>query len=408
MILNSLKELREKLNSSNKRTVRDVMEEQVIGDIHIIRENLSLSKSELSKILNVSRPTLDTVIEKLQANGKLDDVIRKSNGYLFNHTHCNVIADYLNVERWVDTVGSKHVIMVSNLKGGTGKSTVTVNLASSLSMGIIESKRVLVIDLDPQGSCRNHAQPDMEKSRDMLTAVDLMLAEFETDGRFNDYHDYVDEYGHTAIVKMSCQPTQYDNLDILPAFPTDTRFNRFVYNYNFDGGQTAQQLLRTKVIDHLIDDYDVILIDCPPSLEALVENALEASTGLIIPVTPRKLDWSATTLFFDQIPDIIDTLPSKGENLQWYKVLLNNVEHEHNRDAKMVAKIQNVMDASNMFIKSIERSSAFEVAAQQFRTVIDMRPKEKLAIPSQLSNAKACVNSVTRELVSILKQHEGR
>jgi cellulose biosynthesis protein BcsQ len=129
---------------------------------------------------------------------------------------------------------------------------------------------------------------------------------------------------------------------------------------------------------------------------------------LIIPVTPRKLDWSATTLFFDQIPDIIDSLPSKGENLEWYKVLLNNVEHEHNRDAKMVAKIQNVMDASNMFIKTIERSSAFEVAAQQFRTVIDMRPKEKLAIPSQLSNAKACVNSVSRELISILKQHNGR
>ena len=74
----------------------------------------------------------------------------------------------------------------------------------------------------------------------------------------------------------------------------------------------------------------------------------------------------------------------------------------------MVAKIQNVMDASNMFIKTIERSSAFEVAAQQFRTVIDMRPKEKLAIPSQLSNAKACVNSVSRELISILKQHNGR
>jgi cellulose biosynthesis protein BcsQ len=246
----------------------------------------------------------------------------------------------------------------------------------------------------------------MSRERDILTAVDLMLADYEKDGAYNDYHDYVDEYGHTAIVKMMCQPTQYHNLDILPAFTTDNRFSRFVYSNKIDL-DTAKSLLKTKVIDHLIDEYDVIFIDTSPSMEIYLDNALEAASGLLIPVAPRRLDWTSTTYYFEQLPQVLAELPSKGKNIDWYRVLLNNVEHEYNRDAKMVADIQNVMDAKNMFIKSIERSSAFEVAAQNFRTVLDMRQKEKLAPPLQLNNAKTCVNAVARELNSILKTQKG-
>ena len=407
MILQNLKTVSKDVISSQDKNIKAVMSSHIKRNIHVISENLALSKSELANELGVSRPTLNAAIDALVNEGVIEGIMKNGRRFLLNLEYCYAIADYLGIPSWKDTVSTTHVIPVTSMKGGTGKTTTTVNLASAISVSLNERKRVLIIDLDPQGSCRNNAQPDMEKDRDILTAVDLMLAQFETTSKYNDYHEYTDAYSHTDIVRMSCQPSQYPNLDILPAFTLDSRFTKSIYENLSDDMDRAKSLFKTEIIDHVKDVYDIIFIDCPPTLDPIVEAALEAATGFLVPVSPRKLDWGATTLYFEQLPQIVENLPSRGKNLQWFKVLLNNVEHEFGRDSHMVAHIQNTLSAENLMLKTIDRSPAFEVAAQQFRTVIDIRPKDGLVAPQQLQNAKSSLMNVSRELVSILKQQKG-
>ena len=407
MILNALEKVKAAVTKTLRDRVQAVLEASVKNDVNVVNENLALAKSELAAALGVSRPTLNAAMDELIASGELEGIIQKGNRYLLDLEHCHLIADHMKIKSWNDSVGSKHIIVDVNMKGGTGKSTVSVNMAAGLSYGMTERKRCLLIDLDPQGSDRNFSQPDMEKSKDILTAVDLMLADYEKDEDYNDYHKFVERVGHKALVKMSCQPTQYPNMDILASFPLDDRFNQFVFEHFKDDYMSAMSLLKERVIDQIIDDYDLIFIDCPPSMGPIVWSALEAATGIIVPVTPKNLDWMATVTFFQQLPKRLAQLPSKGENLQWFKILLNNVDQEHSRDSVMVSEIQNAVGAENMFLRVIDRSTAFEVASQNFRTVIDIRPKDDLVNPKQLSNAKDCINNVCRELVSILKSHPG-
>jgi cellulose biosynthesis protein BcsQ len=407
MILRELQEVNKRVQKSQFSRRDAIMSDAVKDHADTVMTNLALSKAELANALNVSRPTLNQAIQTLQANNTLDDILRSGNRFLLTLNHCHIIAEHLKIPSWKDVVGTKHIIPVANLKGGTGKSTVTVNIASALAVSLTERKRILLIDLDPQGSARTTSQPDMEKTQDILTAVDLMLSEYEMDKGYNSYNEYIGDVSHTDIVKYSCQPTQYPNLKIMASFPSDERFNEFAYQHFKDDPMQATKLLKERVIDHVIDDFDIIFIDVSPALNPLVWCAMEAATGLIVPVTPRQLDWMATGTFFEHLPERLSRLPSKGENINWFKVLLNNVETEHNRDSAMVAEIQNSIGATDMFMKAIDRSAAFEAATRYFRTVMDIRPKDDLVTSNQLNSAKTSLSGVSRELISILKAKNG-
>tara|TARA_Y100001934_G_C12371481_1_gene786563 strand:- start:1962 stop:3197 length:1236 start_codon:yes stop_codon:yes gene_type:complete len=406
MVLGKLAELQERVTESQVSRIEAIMEANENNDLDVVIGNLSLSKNNLAASLGVSRTKIDSAIEQLTKDGieEFQDIAKVGLRFALTPWHCHMISDKLGIKTWNDVHPEKEIIAISNLKGGTGKSTVTVSLASALANDLIERKRVIIIDLDPQGSDKAFSQPDMEKSFDILTAVDLMLADYEKEARNNAYWDFVDEVGgHSEVVKASCHPTQYPNLDILPAFPSDERFNDFAVTQFPENRMLATSLLYEKVIKHIIDDYDVVIIDTSPSMNPLVWSALEAANGLIIPLTPRKLDWMATGSYLVSLVSYLEQLPSGGKNLDWFKVLLTNVEEEHGRDAAMVAEIQNAVGAQDMFFKTIVRSSAFEAAARNYRTVLDIRPKDGLVSSNQLNSAKASLNSVTRELVAYLK-----
>ncbi|MBW4047130.1 MAG: ParA family protein [Proteobacteria bacterium] len=149
------------------------------------------------------------------------------------------------------------VIAVSNRKGGTGKTTVCVNLASELAA---RGSRVLVIDLDSQGHC----------------AVGLSI---EDCGSTPSVHQVLDCSGslHDAI-----QPTKLANLWLAAADP------RFAHGRL----STDEQALRRAIASAaLADRFDFILIDTPPSLDSLLINGLTAADRLLIPFVPHPLSF---------------------------------------------------------------------------------------------------------------------
>ena len=145
------------------------------------------------------------------------------------------------------------IIAFANQKGGVGKTTSCVNIAASL--GILGHK-VLIIDLDPQGNTTSGvgiSKKALKASTKELLNGSVPLSEI--------------------IV-----PTAYENLDVIPT-------NTALAGAEFDLFEFEDSEFRIKkALSEVKDNYDYILIDCPPSLGMLTINAFAASDGVIVPM----------------------------------------------------------------------------------------------------------------------------
>jgi len=145
------------------------------------------------------------------------------------------------------------IISVVNQKGGVGKTTTAVNLASFLSeMG----KKVLLVDFDPQANA--------------TSGVGVVSDNVE----FSIYHLLM---GLADLDTVLC-PTPFNNLHILPSSADLAGAEVELV------GQVSRETCLKKVLSPLRDFYDYVIIDCPPSLGLLTLNALVASTHALIPV----------------------------------------------------------------------------------------------------------------------------
>ena len=144
-------------------------------------------------------------------------------------------------------------IVVANQKGGVGKTTTSINLSASLaSLG----KNVLVIDMDPQGNTTSGL--GVEKDEVENTVYELLLGE--------------------KTIQECLQPEIFENLSILPS------------NVNLAGaeiellGINDKEYILRNAVDYIKDDYDFIIIDCPPSLNMLTVNAMTTADTILVPI----------------------------------------------------------------------------------------------------------------------------
>jgi chromosome partitioning protein len=149
--------------------------------------------------------------------------------------------------------GGGRIIAMCNQKGGVGKTTTTINLAASLAE---YGRKILVVDFDPQGALSVNLDADYQ---DATTIYDLLM-------------------DSTLDPVAAIQKTSMENLDVIPA--------------NIDLSAAEMNLVtemgRERVLDGILNkvknDYDIIFIDCQPSLGLLTVNALTAAHGVLIPM----------------------------------------------------------------------------------------------------------------------------
>lgn len=145
------------------------------------------------------------------------------------------------------------ILAVTNQKGGVGKTTTCVNLAASL---VATKKRVLLFDLDPQGNATMGSGVD--KNGVALTAYDVLVQGVQVEN-----------------VRIASETSGFD---IVPANADLTAAEVELLNL------TAKEYRLRDALVTARNEYDFIIVDCPPSLNMLTLNALAASDGVIIPM----------------------------------------------------------------------------------------------------------------------------
>lgn len=145
------------------------------------------------------------------------------------------------------------IIAVANQKGGVGKTTTAINLSASLaSLG----KKVLALDMDPQGN--------------MTSGLSVNKNEIE-----NSIYDLI--IGNAEVEKCICKEV-FENLDVLPS-----NINLSAAEIELIGVENKEYIIKTE-IEKIRDNYEYIIIDCPPALSMLTINAMTTADTILVPI----------------------------------------------------------------------------------------------------------------------------
>jgi chromosome partitioning protein len=173
--------------------------------------------------------------------------------------------------------GPARIIAMCNQKGGVGKTTTAINLASALAG---YGRKVLLVDFDPQGALSAGLGI---VAHDIKTIYDLLV---EKDLKAQD-----------VIL-----PTGVKNLDVIPANIDLSAAEVQLVN------EVAREQILARVLRPVTDDYDVVIIDCQPSLGLLTVNALTAAHGVLIPLNCEFFALRGVALLIETIEKVRDRL----------------------------------------------------------------------------------------------------
>ena len=220
--------------------------------------------------------------------------------------------------------GPARVIAMCNQKGGVGKTTSTINLGAALAE---YGRRVLLVDFDPQGAL----------------SVGLGVRANELDVTI---YNLLMERGHD--VRDVIQRTATEGVDVIPAnIDLSAAEVQLV-------GEVAREQILARVLRPVLDDYDVVLIDCQPSLGLLTVNALTAAHGVIIPLECEFFAMRGVALLVETIEKITDRL---------------------NPRLQMDGILATMYDGRTLHSKEVVRSVVDHFGEQVFHTVISRTVK---------------------------------
>jgi chromosome partitioning protein len=210
------------------------------------------------------------------------------------------------------------IFCVANQKGGVGKTTTTVNLAAGLAQ---VGQRVLVVDLDPQGNATMGSGVDKRALK--LSVYDVLL--------------------ESAAIVEARQPSPKGGYDVLGA-------NRELAGAEVELVELDRREKRLKLaLEAVSNDYDFVLIDCPPSLSLLTLNGLCAAHGVIVPM---QCEYFA----LEGLSDLVNTIKQVHANL--------------NTDLQIIGLLRVMFDPRITLQQQVSEQLKAHFGAKVFDTVI--------------------------------------
>jgi chromosome partitioning protein len=244
-------------------------------------------------------------------------------------------------------------ISIANFKGGVGKTTTAMTLAQGLSL---LGHKVLVIDTDPQGSLSTlfGIIPDTEVAEED-TILPLAL-------------------GVETSIRSAIRSTYWSGIDLVAAAPC-----LFGAEFALPARQTQEPDFQfwnvlNLGIDDVRSEYDVIVIDSPPSLSYITINALMASNGIVMPLPPNALDYASASQFWNLFSDLSNEMLTKrglDKEFDFVHVLLSRVDSSESTSDIVRTWIQATYKEKVLPVE-IPKTAVTSSASAEFSTVYDI------------------------------------
>lgn len=367
--------------------------------------NHALTKSNLIKESPHGASVFAQRLDQAIADGVITEPVYHYNRHLFTRHDIWALWEHWEIEKYRDT-HNPTAIGVENQKGGTGKSTTTCTLGTGMALDIQLNARVLIMELDPQGTNGQGMINSAAVNKDTayITPVDLILGEYEDEG---DYQELRNQgYTREEIIRNAPFNTHLPNLDVMPAFGTD---DRFLYTFWQANDEMKDQLiseLRTSIMPVLKEKYDFILIDTPPQESPLVWVINEAIDALLIPITPKEYDYASTVNYSITTGERFSSLPSEGKNLKWVRYLVVNHDEKSNAELQTINKLARTVQ-DRLLSTQIPHSELITYASSINRTALDVSKVEvkehKVCSAKRYDEAILNINQVVKQVVREIK-----
>jgi chromosome partitioning protein len=232
------------------------------------------------------------------------------------------------------------VISMANQKGGVGKTTTSINIASLLA---VAGKRVLLIDLDPQSNCSSGIGVDKTKVEKNI--YDIFLEK--------------------RIDEKCILSTKNKNLQVIPS-----EIDLFGLDLEIVNVPEREFILKT-ALSSVSDKYDFVILDCPPSLNLITINALTASDSVLVPVQCAYFALEGLT----QLLQVIDLIKADmNKNLYIEGFLLTMFENTDMLCKNVVEDVRSHFK-ENVFKTVIIKDSSLSEAPSFGKSIIDYKPR---------------------------------
>ncbi|MGE0283951.1 MAG: plasmid partitioning protein RepA [Rhizobiaceae bacterium] len=298
--------------------------------------------------------------------------------------------------KWRQPGEHLQVIAVTNFKGGSGKTTTSAHLAQYLAL---QGYRTLAIDLDPQASMSAlfGYQPELD-----LTGNDTLYGAIR----------YDDE---RVPLAQNIRKTYFDGLDFVPGNLELQEFEHATPRHLVERqrGQVSAppgDLFFARVqsaIASVADDYDVVVIDCPPQLGYLTLGALCAATSVLVTVHPQMLDVASMSQFLFMTSDLLSVVREAGGelNFDFLRYLITRYEPNDGPQTQ-IAGFLRTQFGSRVLTTPMLKSTAIADAGLTKQTLYEVG-RENFNRPTY-DRAYEALTTVNAEIESLLLKAWGR
>lgn len=352
---------------------------------------------EVSRLTSIPESTL-----KLMSNeGKGPVPARLENNHrVYTLAQINELRELFATQRPADALrflphrrAGEHlqILAVANFKGGSAKTTTSAHLAHYLAL---RGFRVLAIDLDPQASLSAMfgAQPEMDVQQNETIYAALRYDE--------------DRRPITEIIR----PTYFTGIDLIPGNIEVMEYEHETPRFLSTGQVGSESIFFERLrlaLGEVEDNYDIVILDTPPSLGFLTLGAIYAATGLLVTVHPAMLDVMSMSQFLLMMGDLISVIRNAGATMRqdFLRYVVTRHDPMDQSQVHVVTMLRHLF-AEDVLTSTAVESAAIETAGLAKRTLYELEPGNVSAATAR--RARESIDAVNDQIIDLINTSWGR